>query len=445
MKVYHRTRDDQGAALMTVIMVLVLLGALTLTLAVLTINNLTSAKLSQQGGAALNAADAGVAQAVTYMRENGVKSINDCSPACTNPWGNKNNPAIVAVPGKSAQSFKVWIEPLVKYPLYEVGYYRIHSQGIAGGPAGRSTEVDAEVTGFKVPIGIMAESVVGGGDAVVHRESIISTGCVYKRSKILFDGIDLAYGIPAAVHSSQVINDDQGSGKYCPSMSKPIHSTTGPLSDRYCNPAYRYDRDKNGGPLAGTSCYRAFSATYPESSHIASEADLFAKFNIRPGVFTQAQLDQLKTVAISQGNYKTSASGWAAPTQDNAVMFFDLAETNPGGMVDLNDLTPEWSRLPDLIATDAACQERSLLIIIEGGNARINSNSTLFASTFLMSEDPYGNVTKANGSSKYIGTLYSNNLDLTGTSDLHMDECFLANPSPALTTVRTFNYREVDR
>jgi hypothetical protein len=442
----NRRTNDAGAALMTVIMMLALVSALTLTLAVITINNLASARMSQQAGAALNAADAGIAQAVTYLRENGVKELNACSPACAaNPWGNKTTPAKVTIPGKSGQTFEVWIEPLVKYPDNKVGYYRITSKGVAGGPAGRVIQVDAEVSGLRLPVGVMAESVNGGGTADVHYASIFSTGCIYKRSRITFEGIDAAWGIPAAAHTSQIISDDQGSGKYCPGTTKPIHDPSAPAATRNCNIAYPYDQDANGGPLVGTPCYRLHNGVYPETSLIASDQDLYDKYNVSSKVFTQAQLDQLKTVATSQGNYHTSATGWTAPTKQNSVMYFDLAKTNPGGLVDLNGLSPTWSRPTNLGEDDTRCEPKSLLIIIEGGNARINSNSTVFASVFAISKDPYGNITKANGTSTFIGTLYGNNLDLTGTADIYMDKCFLSNTSPALTNVRTFNYREIDR
>ena len=363
---HTRHRDDSGVALLTVVFVLVLVGALTLTLAVLTINNLTSARLAQQAGAALNASDAGVAQAVTYMRENGVKQLNGCSPTCaTNPWGNKNSPATVTVPGKAGQKFNVWIEPLVKYPANEVGYYRIHSTGFSGTQAGRVTDVSAEIAGLPLPMGILASSVNGGGNAGVHYQSILSTGCVYKRSKIDFEGLDIIRNFPAAVHTSQIISDDQGSGKYCPGMNKPVHPTTGAPSTRYCNPTYPYDRDKNGGPLNGTSCYRTHNGTYPESSKLATDADLYSEFNIQPDAFTRAQLDQLKTIALSQQNYYTSASGWATPTAQHAVLYFDLTRNNPGGMVDLNYLTPTWSRAPGF-GSELSCVCRP----ITGGDHR---------------------------------------------------------------------------
>ena len=48
-------RNDDGAALMTVILVTALLTVLTLTVSVIAVNNLASARLAQQAGASVNA------------------------------------------------------------------------------------------------------------------------------------------------------------------------------------------------------------------------------------------------------------------------------------------------------------------------------------------------------------------------------------------------------
>lgn len=439
-----RTRDA-GVALLTVIILLALISALTLTLAVITTNNLASARLSQQAGAAANASDAGIAQAVTYLRTTGVKKINACSPVCaTEPFGNQANPALITVPGRAGQTYRVWIQVIAPYPTNKPGIYRIHASGTAGGPAARAVTTDVEVTSFDTPLGIFANSVNGGGTADVHRVSIFSTGCIYKRDKIVFEGIDVAYNIPAAAHTSQIITESQGSGQFCPSTAQPIHNPSSPPAQRRCNPAYPYDQDKFGGPLTGTPCYQAHSATYPLTSLIASDAELKSLYGMKQPIFTQSQLDQLKSIATGQNNYYTTATGWTPPTNPDAVMYFDLTATDPGGLVDLNNMTG-WSRPYPLEANDPNCLPRSLTIIIEGGNARLNSNSVLFGSVFLISGDPYGRVSKANGTSTFIGSIYSNTLDLTGTADMWLDKCFVSNVSPALTNVRTYNYREVDR
>ncbi|WP_148611637.1 hypothetical protein [Nocardioides rubriscoriae] len=457
------SKDDDGAALLTVIVLTAFLVVASLSMAFITITNLGSARSAQQAGAAVDAADAGLAQGVAYLRSNGLSTINACSPTCTNePYGNSANPKKITINGKAGQYYTVWIEPIAPYPANKPGIYRIHTSGVAGGPAARAVTVDVSVTPFKVPIGIMADTVTGGGNAGVHHESILSTGCIYKRSKIEFDGIDKAYGVPAAVYSSQVINDDAGSGQYCPNTKKPLHETTSGNAG-YCNSSFdqsKYDMDLNGGSLVGTPCYNSARAefgnlpqfndpthiayNFPTTSKIANDKALLDMFGLRKPPFTQAQLDQLRTIALSQGNYWTSASGWTSPDERAAVMYFDLAASDPGGVVDLKDLTG-WSRPVDQSATSTQCDTRSLIIIIEGGNARLNGNENMFGSVFLISGSPYGKIMKANGTAYFTGSLYANELDLTGTADLYMDDCFLANQSPALADVETFNYREIDR
>lgn len=436
-------RDDSGVALIMVMMVLILVGALTLTMFSVTANNLISARGSQQAGAALNAADAGISQGVTYIRQNGVTALNACSPTCSSlAYGNSSNPATVAVPGAAGQSYKVWIEVISPYPANKPGLYKIHSTGVAGGPAGRKITAMVAVDAYSFPIGIVANTITGGGTADVHRASMFATGCVYRRDKIVFEGIDPVYGIPAAVHSTDVITESNGSGRYCPSTNKPIHPRTGAPATRYCNTAYPYDQDINGGPLTATLC-QGVAGAYPQSSYM--DATLMKTlYGVSSPVFTQSMLDQLRTVAISQGNYYRYASGWASPTAAHSVLYFDLTSTDPGGRVDLNNVTG-WSRPPDLPANSAQCPARSLLIIIEGGNAKLNGNQNLFAATFLISDDPYGNVTKANGNSNYIGSMFANNLDLTGTADMWMDECFAQNLPPSLNEVEVYDYRELDR
>ena len=449
------------------LMVMAVVTALATTVAVVTINNLQSSSQARLAGSAVNAADAGIAQAVSYLRNSGVRGLG-CSPSCTsNAWGNQNSPASVTIGGASGQAYKAWIEPVAPFPANDPGLYRIHSTGTAAGAAAsRTVTADVQVTTTNVPKGIFARTINGGGDASIARESIFSTGCVYNRSKIqMAQGeIDLAYGIPIAVHSSQVITDSNGSGQYCPTTNRPIHkSGTRNQTDQPCNTSYPFDQDRLGGRFVSTAaCYdgrmvgtgawaKYYSiydlngdGTVDPGSRLDSDADLFRLFGIRTPVLSQGQIDQMRTLAQSQGNYWTSAAGWASPDEDNAVMFFDLANTDPGGTVDLNNITG-FSRAENLSATDPSCPSKSLIIVIEGGNAKLNANQELFASLFLTSSAPNGQVFKANGTSKFIGAIYADTVNLTGTADLSMDGCFLANTSPALLELTVTSYREDDR
>ena len=352
----------------------------------------------------------------------------------------------------------MWIQPLAAFPKNKPGLYRITSTGVAGGPAGRTVTVDVEVGTLPFVYGVVAGAVNGGGNGQVHHESIFATGCVSGRDKLQFDGMDMAFGIPAAVHTSGVITTSNGNGSNTCS-SNFVHDPSAP-----CHSTYKYDQDSRGGPLASwPGCYNTARSqytsavfdvvngpfyNYPTTSYIDA-TKLAADFKVQRPPFTQAQLDQLKALAQSDNTYYTSATGFTVPSGPDALMYFDLTSvpvTNPNNtnarVVDLNDIAVSpWNRVHD----PATCPEQSLMVIIEGGNARLNSNSKLAAAVFLVSDYPYGDIFKANGTSTFTGTLYANNVDLTGTADLWMDQCFMDNPPPALTTLRTSNYREIDR
>ena len=458
--------SDRGSAMVITLMVLALVTALSTTVAVVTINNLQSSWRAQQAGAALSAADAGIAQAMSYLRNSGVRDLT-CSSAspssagCARPWG-INNRTRVTLPGKAGQGYEVWIEAVLPFPATDPGRYTIHSIGTAGGSALREVATDVAVTTTDVPKGIFARTINGGGDASVARESIFSTGCVYNRSKIAMTGMDVAYGIPVGVHSSQIITDSNGSGQYCPTTNKPIHRQ-GPAYQVAitCNPAYPYDQDRLGGSFTGTGC-ESTQTSHPtyygardlngdgttdvHGSLVKDDATLFELFGIRSPALTQSQVDQMKTIAQSQENYWTSSAStvWSSPDEANAVMYFDVGQSDSGGTVNLNDVTG-FGRTANLSASDAGCTTRSLIIIIDGGNVRLNANQKLTASVFLLSGAPDGQVFKANGNTNFIGTLYADTVDLTGTADLSMDDCFLANVSPALLDFGLSAYRELDR
>lgn len=457
-------RSDAGSALILTLMVMALITGLATTVAVVTINNLQSSVKAQSAGSALNAADAGVAQAMAYLRAEGVRDLN-CSPSCaTNAWGNSTTPTSVTIGGVAGQSYSAWIEPVAPYPANDPALYRIHSTGRAAKSAARTVTVEVGVTSTDLPLGIFARTVSGGGSATVHRESIFSTGCVYQRSKIsMVNGeLDVAYGIPIGVHTSQIITESNGSGQFCPTTNKPIHQTNAGLP-KPCDTSYPYDQDKLGGSLLSTAC-AATQTTYPgsygpqnldgvagndvEGSFIKDDATLKALFGLRTPVLSQTQIDSLRAISRAQANYHTSASGTWDPSQGgtirHAVLFFEFTGANLGSEVNLNDIS-NFGRAANIAATDAACQSKSLVIVIVGGNARLNSNQQLFASLFLTSTAPNGVVNKSNGNSNYVGTIYADNINLVGTTDISLDTCFMANLSPALLGLSAESYREEDR
>ena len=172
---------------------------------------------------ALNAADAGVAQAMSYLRSSGVRRVN-CSPTCSANRGNSATPTSVTLGGVGSQAYKAWIEPCGPTPpTIPLSTHPFHRDGQRGG---RPHGGPGRDRGLQHHQGVHARTISGGGSASVSRASVFSTGCVYDRSKLdMTTGeLDVAYGVPVGVHSSQIITDSNGSGRFCPSTSRPIRS-----------------------------------------------------------------------------------------------------------------------------------------------------------------------------------------------------------------------------
>lgn len=453
---------DRGAALILTIMVMAVLMVLGTTILNVSVNNIGSAGRSRDAARALDAADAGVSQALAHLRRNGGRALS-CSPTCpANPWGNKATPTAVDLPGITDQRYRVWVEPV---PPTAPTFYRVHSLGLAGQGV-RSVQVDVELALLEtgLPLGVFARSVQGGGNAGMQRASIYTTGCVYNRSKIDMTGIDADTGLPAAVHSARLITDSNGNNTNCPSTdSKAIHRS-GP-----CNTSAPYDHDALGGPLpSGSPCRSGVSQALYDTyyaprdldgngsidvngSYLRDDAALQALFDISDSPLSPAQMEELKAVAQLQGTYYTRADQLTSATQPkpanpHAVMYFDLSATDPGGVVELDDISVHQRLdLSNLSAGDPRCRDESLLVVIDGGNVRFNSNPTLSASVVLTSKAPYGEVIKANGNAGLIGTMFADKINLVGTFDVALDQCFLANLAPSLYTVSVSNYLEVDR
>ncbi|MDO9496110.1 MAG: hypothetical protein Q7J48_10445, partial [Nocardioides sp.] len=243
---------DRGSALVITLMVMALVAVLTTTVLSVTINNLGSTRRSQEAARALDAADAGVTQAMAYLRSAGTRGLA-CAPACTdNPWGSQATPMQQQVVGSTDQSFAAWIDPLASGSAREKRF-RITSRGLSG-DGSRLVQVDVTLTlrDLGLPLGIFARSVSGAGTPDLDSISIFTTGCVWNRSKIGFSGSsDAAYGIPPAVHSSKVITDSNGNGSStCSSNdSRRIHKVAAD-SCRAESDEFRWDQDSLGGACA---------------------------------------------------------------------------------------------------------------------------------------------------------------------------------------------------
>lgn len=470
MTMIRLARRDDGAALLTTIFFVTVLSALSVTVGVMTVNNVGNAARDRQGTSALALSEAGVAQAVSYIRSGqSIRSLR-CAPNCgtTNPWGEQ--PASVDGDADPAQTvviatgeeYQVWIEPVspLDVSTFTPGIYRVHSIGTSSGnPGNRTVQVDVEVSPFKYPLAVYADTVQPGGSGSIFNESLFSTGCIFKRDKIKFGtDLDVVYGIPPAAHTSKVITDSQGSGSNCPDNDKNnIHRSTHPQwAGNGCNSKYPYDQDKLGSDPVGAPCFQSAAGTnplYPTTSLVPSEEWLSETYNFNIEGLTSAQLELLKSAAIEQGFYFTDTtaiptvlqSATTAAAYPNPILFYDLQGGAVGGTVDLNKLGNSYTRSWPLNADAASCDGRAAFIVVKNGNVRMNANTVLVASVFALGPDPYGQVSKLNGTGALIGTLYGRSVDLTGTGDIKLDECFVENPPGQALEVRATNFVEVDR
>lgn len=464
-----RVATDRGSAMMLALAMMVMVTTLAGIGTTLAVRDMRGAGQAQQAGSALDAAEAGVAQAVSYIRSYGTRKLS-CYPASCN--ANPFNPtAPVTRDLKGGGRWTAYVTPVSVGNGDDGDRYLVHSTGTAGGPAERVIEVEVTVTPIDLPKGVFGRTINLVGTVDLRQISMFSTGCVYKRDHLASHpeaGIDLAYNAPAAVHSSQIITESEGSGQYCSNTSKPIHSglNLAGVSLKPCNSAYPYDQDRFGGSLTtlplvgGLLALAACSAVGTNPAYLARDFDLdgsldvngsflkddralFKTFGIKRPALTDSEIEQLRTTAQAQGTYYNSPSGWSVPTEPHSVLFFDLTSSQT---VNLDPLDGSlWSRARLSSALDPLCIDASLLVVVQGGNAKLNSNTQLAASIYLAGAAPGGQVSKANGTANHIGMIYGDTLDLTGNFNVSLDPCYIANPPPALFDVNPGTYRELDR
>jgi hypothetical protein len=442
-RLIERSRDDSGAAMITTLLVGAVLTALGVVAVDVSISNLQNAGRDRVGGIALDTSESGVAQAIEYIK-NGGGALIACAPSCsTNPWGNRDNPQTVTLP--NGRQYKVWIQQVQGFapPTYKTATYKIYSLGTAGnGPGARSVEMTITAKPFTFPIGLYADNFEDAGDGTVHSEQMFSKGCITKRSHINFgpstdpetgavSTVDPFYGYPPAAHSASYITDDNST---CTNGSS-VHTPND------CNTSYPGDQDAAGGSVVSVSA--CASKVMGGTTSLFTTADLNATYGYQARGLTTTQYASLKSKAISQGNYWTDATlgSFVPPCVDlcpagktptpNGVVYFKVAA---GTTID-----NEFKEIEEF--TRATCGQRSLVIVIEGGEAHINSKIDITSALFV----PDGNL-QFNGGASIEGTIFAKTVNkFNGTADFYLDPCFIRNFPGGLFDVTPVRFREVDR
>jgi hypothetical protein len=442
-----RSRDDAGAAMVTTLLVAAVMTGLGVVAIDVSLSNLKNAGRDRVAGIALDTSESGVAQALEYLRGAGTNELS-CSPTCaTNAWGNKTSPQVVTLP--NGRQYNVWIEVVqaFKPPVYKTATYKIHSLGTAGtGPGSRTVEVTVEAKPFDFPVGIYADTFEDAGNGSVHTEQMFAKNCIVNRDAITFGGstdpmtgavtyVDPFYGYPPAAHSADYITEANQLSQCSAATS--IHAVN------KCNPMFPGDQDKAGGQVtAFPTCAGVVMGNDPKSS-LFTATDLSTTYGNEARGLTAAQYAALKSKAIAQGNYwdESTLGSFVAPCvalcpagktpTPNGVLYFKVNSTTTIGN-QFNDIT-EFKR--------SHCGLRSLVIVIEGGNATLNNTVSLTAALFV----PDGSV-KYNGGAVLDGTLFARQVNkFNGTADFYLDPCFVANFPGGLFDITPTRFREVDR
>jgi hypothetical protein len=414
---------DAGVAMMTVILAGAVLTALAMVASTISINNLRNTGRDRVAGGALGAAEAGLAEGVSYLSTATAGALND--PA--NPWGNPSSPMTVTYPdGRVA---KVYITVVQKFqpPSQKLALYTIHSTGTSGsGPGTRVLEQTVTGKPAEIPIGVYANNINVSGTPQTYAESVFTKNCISGRNQMRFGtALDPYFGIPPSAHSIKWISEKNSSCSATETNN--IHRSG------VCNPTYPYDQDALGGPIT-SPC----SAPNNTSKFTQADLDTYGRG------LNQDELALLRTQAKSIGQYWTSPTGWVPPDPNvypHAVMFFDVGP---------NDTVTIQSELDAYYWDGATCSDpatpKSIIIIVNNsssgsGGMVLNSNSKLAGAIFVQN----GSLS-FNGSVTWTGTIWADVIERwNGSATAQLTPCFLQNLPGGLMRITPTRFREVDR
>ena len=423
--------EDGGNAIVVVMLVVATMSGLGITATVMAVANSQSADRDRQGAIALDVADAGVAAGIEFLRS-GANGINcpesgltfngttwTSATACAGAW---NGPANAQTVSAGGQQYAVWISRVAKAvpPTTRESVYRIRSKGTTSVATAGVRQVEATVVArpFTFPVGVYADSVVAVGTADVTNETIFSSGCISGVKHTGVTGTDVWYGGKASIKSTGGVTASNGA---CSAGNDVLNNANKCFG--YGNTEYPISTPYGGPQTTPASCYNLTTTKF-------TLTDLQDSFGLTARGLQPQQYAALKAVAKSQGNYYTTSSYTPpnAATYPNTVLYFKLA---PGDEVSLNSITGY---------DQTKCGTRSIVVIIEGGDARINSGADIVGALFV----PDGTI-RGNGNSTFTGTVFAKNLDkFNGTAEIRLDPCWADN-FPLLNDFRVSDYRQVDR
>lgn len=442
-RTFVRPTGEQGAALLTVLLVIAAVTGLVATVAVAATQSVRSARSDIFATAALGQSEAGVAQAQQYLRTAGAaRAVNGCGavpsvpPAsvtstCTTPWGTSTGVSITTNTA-AGQVYRVMIQAVTPFspPTSREGVYRITSVGQSTSGGVRTVQVDVRLKPQPFPFGVYAqESISQGGGLSASNVSLFSGKCINKRQQINVSGVDAYYPKQAAAHAvGWITSSSNGCSK---TDRQNIHRTAvGP-----CHTTYPHDQDSLGSDSPG-SCpghkLRVSGCNFTGGATSRFTQDDLACYSINSRGLPPQVYEDLKQVAMASGTFFTSPTySLPASLPAEAVIYFDL-RNNTNKAVSLSSIS----------GYDVSqCGTKSVIVVVDNGNATLNANTSLVGSFFV----PDGTL-KFNGTATVIGTFFAKNLDMgAGNAQISLNSCYTQNPPGQLLTVTPISFSELDR
>jgi Tfp pilus assembly protein PilX len=500
-------RTDRGVALATVMLTILVISGFAATVATVSINNMQNSNSDREAGSALGAADAGVAQAIEYLRSNGVAGLT-CAEAnvstCTGQaagFASPTSPKTIALnssgTGCTSTTFKncakVYITYVTRFapPTVKTGIYAIHSAGTYGtDPGSRNVVVTVSITPDTYPVGVFGQNVSGNGGTAVYTESLFTLGCVSSLDSTgnlhgngtSFSGIDSYWDQPAAAHSTAGLST--GNNSSCPwgdNSAVPtgtgVHGGGSTANAANCpnNTVLNGDQSWSGGlvsPTAGSQCYREYtrsngtfypdgvcpagapaSSTQPDGlcdTTLFTTADL-QRYGYRPRGLSDTQYQALKARAQANGTYNLASGSIGAALSaavtngiNDPVLYWDCNAA--GAACSGGGISIHGSDFPAAFQTapsTTSCTAGQPIVTIVVENGSITFQGG--NNTWLDAAVfvPDGSF-NGNGGYNLYGTLFSNNLSLGGNQTFQLDNCWLTNFPGAVLNVTQKSFREDD-
>jgi Tfp pilus assembly protein PilX len=487
----RRRRDDQGVALVTVMLAGLVVMGLTATIATLSVDNLRNAKNDRLSGSALGAADAGVAQAIDYIRGNGVSGLTclqadldaDATACDSLPagWASPSSPEAVALDSagtgcatnavtKNCAKVYITAATALEPPASKTGTYEIHSLGFYGSsPGARNVVVTIEVSPDTFPVGVFGKTVSGNGNTAVLTESLFSQGCVSplvaaNGNGLSFTGTDAYWDQPAAPHSTVGLSSTNNSS--CPSNDRGLM----PASTTHCTSGFVNAQSPTGGVVtSGSACYKTWTrtdgTTYPDGACPSGTPSIRAdglcettgfsltdlqRYGYRPRGLSDTQYAELKARSQSQGTYNLaesaiSAALTTAQTNGSSDPVIDW-DCNSASICSGGNVTVKVSDFPSMFRVDpstvTSCSSLPIVtIVVEHGGLIIQGGNNDWIDSAIFAPDGLYN---GNGGINVYGTIFSNNLQLGGNQTFELNNCWVTNfPGAALSVTQT-SFREDD-